>query len=398
MISVIIPVYNVENYIEQCIQSVLYQSYQNIEIIMVDDGSTDSSGKLCDEYALKDSRIHVIHKNNEGLVVARKIGLEYSSGEYVTYVDGDDWIDKTTYESMMRDMEENSSDIVIYAHYESLGDSDKPIYHNIPKGYHDKASLTENVYPAMIAGEEFFEWKLFTSVCDKLFKREILIKTQLDVDERITIGEDIACVIPAMFEANSVYVSDKCYYHYRQSTSSMVKKIVDTDEERNKYDILTRFLTNSIVRYNNNLNLLNQMQDLLLFIMVPRSDHLYEGFERLDYLFPFRNIYKGMRVALYCAGTYGQRLYAYLEKSHFCEVTIWVDRNYKEFNMMGLPVKNPKELLNYEYDAIIIATMYYKSRKAIYEYVQSINNNVSIGIIDDQFIRSEEVKKGFRLV
>lgn len=396
MISVIVSVYNIESYIDKCISSILNQSYRDIEVIIVDDGSTDSSGEKCDYYATVDARVHVIHQKNAGLVSARKNGLLQSNGEYVTYVDGDDWIDKDAYQNMIIDLEDNDSDIVIYAHFESVGDSHKTVRHNIPKGRHDKKSLLENVYPNMIAGDEFFEWRMYTSVWDKLFKREILIKTQLNVDNRITIGEDIACVIPAMFEADSVFISDKCFYHYRQSTNSMVKKVSDIITERERYSVLYRYVKDILVKYGYS-NIVKQWIDLLLFIMIPRSDQLYDGFEDAEYIFPFKNIRRGSRIALYCAGTYGQRLYNYINSSGSAEIVVWVDQNYNELQKMGLAVNNPEELINYEFDGIIVATMFDHSRKAIYKYLSSLNLGVPIGIVNEDYVRSEEVISGFRL-
>ena len=99
IVTVIVPVYNVENYLQQCIDSIIGQSYKYLEIILVDDGSTDGSGKICDEYANQDNRIKVIHKQNGGLVSARKAGLKEATGKYIAFVDSDDWIDTDMYES-----------------------------------------------------------------------------------------------------------------------------------------------------------------------------------------------------------------------------------------------------------------------------------------------------------
>lgn len=100
-ISIIVPIYNVEKYVRQCIESIINQTYKNLQIILVDDGSTDTSGLICDEYASIDDRIEVIHKKNGGLVTARKIGLQKAKGEYIGFVDGDDYIDDNMYESLL---------------------------------------------------------------------------------------------------------------------------------------------------------------------------------------------------------------------------------------------------------------------------------------------------------
>ena len=112
LISVIVPIYNVEQYVEKCIQSIVNQTYKNIQILLIDDGSTDNSGKICDEYAKKDSRIEVVHKRNEGLVRARKEGLNRANGQYIGFVDGDDYIDENMYAEMLRDILSFQADFV----------------------------------------------------------------------------------------------------------------------------------------------------------------------------------------------------------------------------------------------------------------------------------------------
>lgn len=398
MISVIIPVYNIENYVDECIRSILNQTYTDLEIIIVDDGSTDASAAKCDYYASVDSRIQVIHQSNRGLVNARKVGLEQSTGKYVTYVDGDDWIDADAYEYMYSKIVEYDADIVVCNHYESIGESDRLILNKIDKGYHNKESLVDNIYPQMLGGEEFYEWKMYTAVWDKLFRRDILFSAQLVVDERITIGEDIACVIPAMYEANSIFVSDKSFYHYRQTTSSMVKKVSDVIVERERYSILNQYMKEKFIQYGCKQDILQQWINLLLFIMVPRSEQLFDGFDETDYIFPYVNIKKGTRLALYCAGTYGQRLYNYIKVSGIADVVVWVDQNYVELQRIGLPVVSPEELCNKEFEGIVIATMFARSRKAIFDYITSLSLDVPIGVIDEHYLKSKEVVSGFRIM
>ena len=112
-ISVIVPVYNVEKYLRKCIESILNQTFREFELILVDDGSTDSSGKICDEYALKDSRIKVIHKENGGASSARNAGLDVAKGEYIGFVDSDDWIEMDMYGELYRLIKENNTDISV---------------------------------------------------------------------------------------------------------------------------------------------------------------------------------------------------------------------------------------------------------------------------------------------
>ena len=398
IISVIVPVYNIEQYISKCLESIINQSFKDIEIIVVDDGSTDQSGAICDMYAQKDERICVIHKQNEGLVRARKTGLENSTSEYITYVDGDDWIEKDAYLHMYNDALLTDAEMLLYNHFESVGSKDILICHGIRSGFYDRKKIEKDIIPQMIAGEDFFEWRIFTSVWDALFKRELIYDIQMQVDNRLTIGEDVACVLPAILSTSSMFISEKSFYHYRQSTTSMVKRINDVVEERQKYSLLNGFMTDILRKSRWSKDLLQQWIDFMLFIMIPRAESVYEGFADLEYIFPFRNIKKGSKIALYCAGTYGQRLYQYIQSSGVAEVVIWADRNYEELSRLGLPICNPDKLKNSEFDAVVIATMFAGSRKSILKYVQSIVPEANVGMIDEMYLRSNEVLKGLRLV
>lgn len=122
LISVIIPVYNIEKYIFKCLSSVASQKYTNLEIIVVDDGSTDNSGEICDMFAAGDNRIKIIHQKNAGLSAARNAGIDASKGEYIGFIDGDDYIDKMMYYEMIHIIEQNDADMVI-CDYESVDEN-----------------------------------------------------------------------------------------------------------------------------------------------------------------------------------------------------------------------------------------------------------------------------------
>ncbi|MGN1326481.1 MAG: glycosyltransferase family 2 protein, partial [Clostridia bacterium] len=130
-ITVIMPVYNVEKYLEEAIDSVIYQTYQNLEIILIDDGSTDNSGNICDEYAKKDSHIKVIHQENKGLSGARNTGLDIATGEYIMFIDSDDIFPKDACEKMLKFMEEKDADYIVgnYTNMSEEGEIwEKPIF------------------------------------------------------------------------------------------------------------------------------------------------------------------------------------------------------------------------------------------------------------------------------
>lgn len=398
MISVIIPIYNIEKYINECIYSVIKQTYENIEIILVDDGSTDESGKICDLYAQKDTRIQVIHKKNEGLVRARKTGLKRAKGELISYVDGDDWIEPNMIERLYNTLIENDVDVAMCGRFEDTGDTHRVVNHGIPEGKYDKQALLEKVYPNMIVNGAFFEWGMFPGVWDKLWKREALYEYQMAVDERLAMGEDAACTYLALLNANSIYVLHECLYHYRQTATSMVKQNSDIELQRKRFNILYNSVNNSLEKYKNIYDLREQWLEYILFLMVPRADVLYQGIEELDYLFPFSKVKKGSNIILYGMGTYGQLLYKHIKKTGFCNILACADRNYIELSKQGVPVVSPEEIGKYDYDAIVVANSFAKVRNAIYRDLCTKYPKEKIHLMDEEIIKSAESLKAFGLV
>ncbi len=395
MISVIVPIYNIKQYISECIESIINQTYKDMEIILVDDGSTDGSERICDAYAKKDDRIKVIHKKNEGLVRARKTGLENATGDYIAYVDGDDWIEHDMIAKLYDALTEQKVDIAMCGRFEDTGDTKRPVYHGLSEGRYDKQALMDIVYPNMIVNGAFFEWGIFPGVWDKLFRRECLEKYQMAVDDRLTMGEDAACTYPCLLNADSIYIVHECLYHYRQSQASMVKKSGNHSYEREKFKILYESVKSSLTEYKHIYDLRKQWQEYLLFLMVPRADSLYKDIGELDYLFPFPNVKKGSRVIIYGAGTYGQRLYKYLTETRFCNVAALADRNYVELNKQGIPAVSPEDISNYDYDAIVVASSFARTRDAIYKSLTQLYHEEKVHIMDVGLILSADTCTAF---
>lgn len=398
MISVIVPIYNISEYLEKCINSITEQCYKDLEIILVDDGSTDGSPEICDEYASKDMRIRVIHKRNEGLVRARKTGLQASTGDYIAYVDGDDWIEPNMLERLYKTLVKQDVDIVMCGRFEDTGDTHRAVYHGIKEGRYDKSTLLNNVYPKMIVNEGFFEWGIFPGVWDKLWRREALERFQMDVEDRLTMGEDAACTYQALLNANSIYILHECLYHYRQTVTSMVKQNSDIELQRIRFNLLYNSVNNSLEKYKDIYDLREQWLEYVLFLMVPRADVLYLGIEKLDYLFPFPKVKKGSDIILYGMGTYGQLLYKYIKKTGFCNILACADRNYIELSKQGLPVISPEEIGSYDYEFIVIANSFVKVRNAIYKDLCEKYQNEKIQLMDEKIIKSVESLKSFGLV
>ncbi|MBO5525554.1 MAG: glycosyltransferase family 2 protein [Clostridia bacterium] len=219
--SIIVPIYNIEKYLRECIESVLTQDFLNYELILVDDGSTDRSVAICDEYACKDERIIVIHKQNGGLVSARQAGCKIAKGLYCLCLDGDDWVEKNYLETLYKIAKEEAPDIIAFNYYESNENIKREILTKYHYGMYYRPDIENNILPKLIYS--FGSVKFNYSIWSKAFKRELYVKQQLKLDQKIKIGEDLACVIPCVYDANSIYFERKCLYNYRYNPSSMTK-------------------------------------------------------------------------------------------------------------------------------------------------------------------------------
>ena len=208
-ITVIVPIYNAGQYLEKCIDSIINQTYTNLEIILVNDGSTDNSGAICDEYAKKDSRIKVIHKENGGLSSARNAGLDIASGEYVSFVDSDDWIEKDMLEVLYNACTSNDAELSCGGRYDVYPKS--TIVGLCPKN-DECISVIEMIKKLFLAVE------CDCSVCDKLFKRSLFDEIHFPLGQ---INEDEAIFYNLLDGATRVALVNKPLYNYFHRESSI---------------------------------------------------------------------------------------------------------------------------------------------------------------------------------
>lgn len=220
LISFVVPVYNVEKYLDECVNSLINQTQpNNYEIILVDDGSPDNCPKICDEYAKQDNRIKVIHKPNGGLVSARKAGANIASGQYIACVDGDDYISTDLAEKVANIIDKHNCDVICFGF--NTGEDMHAEKINFNFGFYDKEKLKNQIYPFLIGSDTVREFP--NGLCGKAIKRELYVPEQDTLDERIKIGEDLACTKPIISKANSIYIMEDCLYYYRVNNQSMTK-------------------------------------------------------------------------------------------------------------------------------------------------------------------------------
>lgn len=230
--SIIVPIYNVEAFIRQCVDSVLNQSYKDFELILVDDGSPDGCPAICDTYAKRDKRVHVIHKPNGGLVSARKAGAVIARGDYSICLDGDDYFELHLLECLNNIIEYHNPDIIAHGYFE-FGGSEKiqrPLI-RYKKGYYDRSMIEREFFPSLLSS------KFPPSVWGKAFRTSIYREEQLAVPDTIKIGEDFAVTKPLLYRANSVYILEECLYYYRMNPKSMTKEkaFLDLDNYEFKF-------------------------------------------------------------------------------------------------------------------------------------------------------------------
>ena len=213
LFSVIVPIYNIEKYIRRCIDSVLAQSFADFELILVDDGSPDNCGTICDEYAKKDARIKVIHKENGGLVSARQAGIKVAEGDYIFHLDGDDSILLDALESAYKIICDTNADVVSFSYRCSIdGETGDVVEDLVNEGLYNKSEIEKEIFPKLLSDKNMNH--MFYFLWGKAIKRELATKHQLNVNPAISLGEDLSCAIPCFLEAEKVYMSKKDIYLY----------------------------------------------------------------------------------------------------------------------------------------------------------------------------------------
>lgn len=244
MISVIVPVYNVENYLDNCVESIVNQTYKDLEIILVDDGSPDNCPAMCDEWAKKDSRIRVIHKENGGSSSARNAGLEAANGDYIAFVDSDDSIDVDMYQTMM-ELFSDEVDVVICGH-QKINSSDSP----------EKCDIGNNTKTILMREEladEVFG-KLNNSSCNKLYKKSAL--TYLEFPTDIQHGEDLIFNVKNLLNWSGGIICSCEFYHYYTREDSITrssfndKKFLEITSKDIAREIIVNEFPNQIINAN----------------------------------------------------------------------------------------------------------------------------------------------------
>ncbi|MCD8369051.1 MAG: glycosyltransferase [Clostridiales bacterium] len=210
-VSVIIPVFNTEKYVDACIESVLKQTYTSFELVLVDDGSTDASGKICDEYSRRDCRIKVIHQENQGVSCARNTGLDQATGTYIAFADSDDILNDTMLEICMRCLNQNRMDF-IWFNIETKGESGHCHWNNpVVIGI---MYLTTTAQKTDLILNQYLEYQMTFSVFNKVYRKKFLDLNEIRFDQKVRIGEDLAFNLKCFMAADAVCGIPGILYQY----------------------------------------------------------------------------------------------------------------------------------------------------------------------------------------
>lgn len=325
-LSIIVPVYNAESTIKDCLESILSQTYENYELILVDDGSTDNSSVLCNEYAAKDDRISVIHIDNAGTFQARKLGAEKAKGEILVFSDADDWFEHNAFEAGIQVFFEYNPDIFAYAYVTDDGTSEKNLYNE--KRY-CRAEISNDIIPGMMYDSTIGGRRLNPSLCCKFIKKKLYMQVTESVEDRITLGEDALVTYPAVCMADSIFICNKALYHYRNNNFSCthtfpLERILEV-----------KAFQNNMVRLFDKMGMLDKVECQIesytrLFLeMMVKSWYGLE-LSPIIFSFPFKNIVKDSDVFIYGAGDVGKSYINGLKITNYANIVGWADKNYEK--------------------------------------------------------------------
>ena len=308
LVSVIVPVFNVRDYVGKCIESILRQNYTNIEIIIVDDGSTDGSEKICKQFADKDSRIIYLYQANQGLVGARKTGLIHAKGKYIVFVDGDDYVESDYVEKLYGLMIENDVDIV-HSNYMVNGENQKHtkqvhLYQEKDLDLEFRAALLRNHVFEWEAEKEIFECNIYGCI----YKKNVIYECYMDLPDSQQYGEDLLCLCNLIMKCQSMMFIPDAFYHYVKREGSLCHPgdfMVALSNEVSLYEEVERTLR----KY----KIVSALSDKCRMFFIRR---IFEYSKLIGIIIKLENTCAHHKIYLYGAGMYGRTLFAFMQEQN----------------------------------------------------------------------------------
>lgn len=379
LVSIIIPVYNTEKYISRCLDSVISQTLCDIEIIVIDDGSTDGSCEILDLYRKQDSRIVIVSSENSGVFSARRIGLNAAKGNYVAFIDSDDWVEPDYLERMY--VQIGDADLVSTKYYMELGKSNEAIWgDDFAPGVYCDILRNESFIGRVIYDSKKHKYRpFFCGLWNKLYQRDKLIEVYSCMDVDLKIHEDALIVYKYLFSCKDIIISDYAGYHYCCNEGSAYHSFQDS------------WIRDAGQFYLSMLSVIEGMdckdlikEQLQHFVTLSAcggiNTHMWsnEAIWIPQYIFDLSDV-KGKRIALYGAGRAGQDVYRQMVGLGY-DVVSWCDRNYMDYEYAPMRVWPPEHLCDESYDVVFLAA----STDALAKSMRG--SLVSIGIDDEKIL------------
>lgn len=371
-ISVIIPIYNTKLYVDACIRSVINQTYTNLEIICVDDGSTDGTSEILDEYAKLDDRIKVIHQENHGQSYSRKVGINAATGAICSLIDSDDWLELDMYEFLYHKMQNMQVDVACCALYMDKNGNKTVQANSVPEGTY----FYDNIYKCLYDienGKALLSWGYHIY----LFKTDKIKKYVNQVPNDVEQGEDMIGTWSYLVNADSIYISNVPKYNYRLRNDSSSHKVND------KYLISVSKAYIILKKEFESKENKNELMYILknAFFNIIQDNTMLTTEKQPTFLFPYEVLDRNKKIVLYGAGIVGKSYYRQLMENHYVKVSLWVDRSFQEIGNDDYPVDDPAKIMDVEYDYILISGVNEDTQEKIRKNL--VNN---MGIAEDKII------------
>lgn len=365
-VSIVVPVYNGEFYIKKCVDSLLEQTYYPLEIILVNDGSEDGTAEICSEYTDKYENIRLINKQNEGVTLARLDGVKRASGQYIAFVDADDWIDDNYIEQMMSEL--GDGDIILAGITKVFSDEEGHVLEErniLSAGIYQEDEEKTILFERMLCYDTPFGFGILPYACNKIYKKNRLISLMESVDKSIYDGEDVAIIFPYLLNSEKIVLSDYCGYNYLIHKGSVCTQ--KRDDAYCNASRLYLWLYEAFFGAKYAEIMLPQLRDYFLRMIWKRDPSTY--IQANDYAFPFCRVQNKSKIIIYGVGDVGKAYYTQVKQTDYCEVVACADKNVECSEGIDCRIIKPEAILEIDFDYVIIAIRSKYINDVVFKYL-----------------------------
>lgn len=351
-VSIIIPVYNIQGYVAKCIESVLHQEYLNLEIILIDDGSEDGTTELCEKYEQIDTRVNFVRQINQGVVEARKRAFALSTGAYVMFIDGDDYIDRNMVGELLEIITDKKAEVVTSGTFVHSGNAVAKVHDMVEEGEYTTQGELKNLFSKLIFKDNYTEYGILPYLCGKMYKRDVIKKLFKNFERNVKVGEDAAINYSIITGCTKIVVTHKIYYHYIMRGDSASHSAYEYFFDDMGY--VYRYLKNNFEK--NRYAAQQLLEQLEIFMVRTCLLGIKRNFKcSIPFYWPILKINSGSRIIIYGAGQIGRDYYKILQSMKSYNLLAWVDKKFDEYSKRGMAVLPPDIIEKIEYEYLIIA-------------------------------------------